>query len=492
METPQDVPAWLEALCAVSTDGLLALDQSGRVLFLNAAAERMLGWQRQEALRRKIGELPLLHGDSAGETHPLLHTLRTGTALPPTMLRLQRPGAEPVTVLVQSVPLFGDRQALRGVAVSLREAEDAPPEALLRPVEAHAAELEATISAIADGVVIYDAAMEVTHASTAAESLLGLTPDLQRLPFQERLIRCQLRAADGHPLMPEEWPSLRALRGETLCGEIVSVTHPDGRVLWLSHSAAPIRDPQGAIIGVVATFTDITVMRELQQRQDDFLHVVSHDLLLPLTVIHGHMQLIQQVLRETGIEVAVADSIAAIERAEQRMKVMVHDLIDVAGLDGGQLRLELQPINLAPYVANMLRRLQGAIDTQRITAEIPETLPPARADANRLECILVNLLSNALKYSPADEPVRIRAEAGERSVDVSVVDCGRGISEEDLPHIFNRFYRAQRERKAEGIGLGLYITKGLVEAQGGHIRVVSIPGQGSTFTFSLPKATSGD
>lgn len=359
---------------------------------------------------------------------------------------------------------------------------------LLRKVEAHAAEMEATISAIADGVVIYNADMEIIRSNTAAESLLELTPDTRKLPFQARLKLSRMCSADGRPLTPEELPSLRALQGETLCGEIVSITRTDGRVLWLANSTAPIRDPQGVIIGVVSTFTDITVMRELQQRQDDFLHIVSHDLLIPLTVIHGHVQLLTETLRQAGIEEPLADSVGAIDRAEQRMRVMARDLVEVASLEGGQLRLELQSIELAPYIANMLRQLGGALDTRRVAADIPETLSPIRADANRLERILVNLLSNALKYSPPDSIVRIQAETRDRGLEISVHDHGRGIDPDDLPLIFNRFYRAQSERKAEGMGLGLYITRGLVEAHGGHIRAVSTPGQGSTFTFSLPKA----
>jgi len=359
---------------------------------------------------------------------------------------------------------------------------------LLRKVEAHAAEMEATISAIADGVVIYNAEMEIIRINTAAESLLELTPDRRKLPLHDRIKLSHMCSADGRPLTPQALPSLRALRGESLCGEIVSITRTDGRVLWLAISAAPIREPQGDITGVVSTFTDITVMRELQQRQDDFLHIVSHDLLLPLTVIHGHMQLITEALRQAGLDQSLADSIDAITRAEQRIKVMARDLVEVASLEGGQLRLDLQSINLAPYVDSLLRRLQGALDTGRITTDIPETLPPVRADINRLERILVNLLSNALKYSPAESAVKVTVEAGDCGLDISVVDRGRGIGAEDLPLIFNRFYRVQSERKAEGIGLGLYITKGLVEAHGGQIHVASTPGQGSTFTFSLPKA----
>ncbi|MHB9105645.1 MAG: sensor histidine kinase [Armatimonadota bacterium] len=491
LEASPDLLRWLEALCAVSTDGLLALDETGRILFANARAEQLLGLPRQALLRRDIRELAMvLHGASPEEPHPLLRSLDTGRTVPPTGLTLLHPDGARRCIQLQSIPLSGDHGRTLGAAISLREGGEEGCASPLRQAEAHAAELDATISAIADGVVIYNTAMEIIRLNTAAESLLELTPDARKLPFHDRIIRSRMRSADGHPLTPDELPSLRALRGETLCGEIASITHTDGRELWLAISAAPIHDPQGVITGVVSTFTDITVMRELQQRQDDLLHIVSHDLFIPLTVIHGHMQLIKETLRRAGIEESLADSLDAIARAEQRMHAMARDLVDTAGLEGGQLRLELQPVKLAPYVGNMLRRLRGALDTRRVTVEIPEALPPVSADTNRLERILVNLLSNALKYSPEGSTVGIQASAAECGVDISVVDRGRGIGAEDLPLIFERFYRAQSERKAEGIGLGLYITKGLVEAHGGRIHVVSAPGQGSTFTFSMPKAVT--
>ena len=126
------------------------------------------------------------------------------------------------------------------------------------------------------------------------------------------------------------------------------------------------------------------------------------------------------------------------------------------------------------------------METSRIQEEIPADLPPVCADYARLERILINLLSNALKYSDPGTPVRLRAWQQDGQVVVAVSDQGRGIAPEEIPHLFERFYRTAGARKAEGIGLGLYITRILVEAHGGRIWVESEVGKGSTFSFSLP------
>jgi len=177
---------------------------------------------------------------------------------------------------------------------------------------------------------------------------------------------------------------------------------------------------------------------------------------------------------------------------------MIEDLVDVTRFESGQLHLELQPVSLPAFLADWLKRMQTALAVERIVIDLPADLPAVLADYNRLERIVTNLLSNALKYS--DGPVRVSAAPRDGLVEVSVSDQGRGIHPDDLPHLFERFYRVKGGWKAEGVGLGLYITKLLVEAHavpsadgktrvGGRIWVDSEPGAGSTFHFTLPVAS---
>ncbi len=173
------------------------------------------------------------------------------------------------------------------------------------------------------------------------------------------------------------------------------------------------------------------------------------------------------------------------------MDGMIQDLVDVARAEGGQLELKREPIDLRTYLEELRARSATVIDFDRIRITVPEDLPAVLADGNRLERIITNLLSNALKYSAPGTPVLVRVHRINGEVEVAMTDAGYGIAAEELPRLFQRFYRSPETHQAEGIGLGLYITKQLVEAHGGRIWVESEPGVGSTFTFTLPVAMDG-
>ena len=254
-------------------------------------------------------------------------------------------------------------------------------------------------------------------------------------------------------------------------------------------SAAPIPSPDGSSAGAVATLTDITPLRELQQSQEDLLRIVSHDLRTPLAVIHGHMELLEEALSTRGLNGEITLSTSTIDRNVQRMNAMIQDLVDMARLEGRQLTLQVDAVVLQAYLPDLLARLRDILPVHRISLDIPPDLPPVRADYSRLERILLNLLTNAFKYSAAETPVRLHIARDDKEIVIRVSDQGTGIAAEDLPHLFERFFRAEGARQAEGIGLGLYITKLLVEAHDGRIWVESAPGKGSTFSFTLPVAT---
>jgi two-component system phosphate regulon sensor histidine kinase PhoR len=180
-------------------------------------------------------------------------------------------------------------------------------------------------------------------------------------------------------------------------------------------------------------------------------------------------------------------AIEAIQRSTQRMNAMIQDLVDIARLEGKQFELHPQAVALDAYLPDLLTRVGPVLEVSRIQVALPPELPCVWADYDRLELILTNLLSNALKYSETGTVVVINARALDDMVEIAVADQGHGIHPQELPHLFERFYRATTTREG-GIGLGLYITKLLVEAHGGRISVTSEVGHGTTFTFTLPVA----
>ncbi len=379
--------------------------------------------------------------------------------------------------------------ALRDVSAQ-REAERLR-DALLADVQRHAAEVEATFSAIADGVIVYGPQGEILRMNEEAERLTACIPEAYPLSNAECLLR-PLERPDGTRYRTEETPVWRAWHdGVTTPAETMILVLPDRRY-WLSVSAAPIRTNDGLTLGAVATLTDVTLLHELEAQHRIFLHMVSHDLRTPLAIIVGHIDLLRDHCHACADDRGAGFSVDAISRAARRMDVMIQDLVDAARIEGGQFHLKPQRLSLADYLPEFLQRSAAALATQRVQIEHPATLPAIEADPDRLERILINLLSNALKYSPPEAPVLVQAYPCEQQIAISVTDGGQGIPASDLPHLFERFYRATGARRAEGTGLGLYITRLLVEAHGGRIWVDSEEGRGCTFTLTLPAVTGNE
>jgi signal transduction histidine kinase len=232
----------------------------------------------------------------------------------------------------------------------------------------------------------------------------------------------------------------------------------------------------------------VTIRRleRMREQREDFLRAVSHDLRNPLQVV---LLQAERISRAAGEAPAVRKPIAAIRFAGRRMERMLRDLTDAARLEVGELRLAAEPVDFKGFVDHLLDVEQGVLDSGRVTNLVDPSLPPLQVDPDRLDRILVNLLGNALKYSKGE--VRVAARREGASVRITVADQGAGIPASDLPRLFERYYRGLRH-EGEGLGLGLFIVKGLVEAHGGSIEVASEPGQGSTFTLWLPIAERPD
>jgi signal transduction histidine kinase len=229
----------------------------------------------------------------------------------------------------------------------------------------------------------------------------------------------------------------------------------------------------------------VTIRRleRLREQREDFLRAVSHDLRNPLQVV---LLQADRIARAPPEAQALRKPVAAIKFAGRRMERMLRDLTDAARLEVGELRLARERVELRSFVDHLLELEQGVLDSSRVQNQVDPALPPLDVDPDRLDRILVNLLGNALKYSEGS--VRIGARAEGAQVRLTVADEGAGIPEADLGRLFERYYRGHRH-EGEGLGLGLFIVKGLVEAHGGRIQVDTTKGAGSTFTVHLPLAT---
>jgi signal transduction histidine kinase len=226
--------------------------------------------------------------------------------------------------------------------------------------------------------------------------------------------------------------------------------------------------------------------------REQMMAVVSHDLRNPLATIQMAVSfLLEELVPDDAAHEPARKQLHAVHRSADRMYRLIQDLLNVAAIEAGQLAVTRTALQVDVIVTDALELLRPLAAAKRITlvTELTPALPPVEADRERLLQVFSNLGGNAIKFTPENGRIEIRAIVRDTSVEFSVLDTGPGISSEDLPHIFDRFWQAKKAASS-GVGLGLAIAKGIVESHGGGIRVESTPGRGSCFAFTLPVATS--
>lgn len=220
-----------------------------------------------------------------------------------------------------------------------------------------------------------------------------------------------------------------------------------------------------------------------KRAREDVLAVVSHDLRSPLSAILLSAEYLRRLTQGNPQEIA-----AGVERSARQMSRLIEDLLDAVKIEKGRFRIEPAPHDLAPILEDALQGVRGAAQAKgiRLGLRMPEGGHVVRCDRVRIAQVLSNLLGNAVKFSPEGAAVEVELHADTDGVRIAVRDCGPGIPEEELPRIFGRYWQAKGTAH-HGTGLGLFISKSIVEAHGGCIEVVSSAGAGSTFTVVLPR-----
>ncbi|MEI8233940.1 MAG: ATP-binding protein [Verrucomicrobiota bacterium] len=299
--------------------------------------------------------------------------------------------------------------------------------------------------------------------------------------------------------------SLTTLRDASVEGvlrQVLAEGEAQSREITLSHpsrhlamSAAPVRDEADGILGAAVTFHDITRIHQLEEVRRDFVANVSHELRTPLSIFQGYVEMLREhpdLPREE-----IGKTLQILSKHSTRLNALVEDLLTLARLESRRDELEREPIDLAAFLRGVeidwKLKFQGA--RIQFDAEVAPELPALCGDTFRLEQVFNNLLENALKYTPPEGAVTLRAQRAPaadgtpgRDVEIEVRDTGSGIPPADLPHIFERFYRADkaRSRAMGGTGLGLAIVKHIVQSHGGSVRAESKVGGGTAFFIRLP------
>lgn len=270
-----------------------------------------------------------------------------------------------------------------------------------------------------------------------------------------------------------------------LATEEITVNIPEERILKVN-GVSIIRNDK--FEGAILVFHDITELRRLEQIRQDFVANVSHELRTPIASIKGYA--------ETLLEGALEDKdnakefINIIYQDSNRLANLINDLLDLSKIESGKMKMNLIPLDPVSVIRRAVSIIENQAKAKSISLklDIPSGLPKVKADETRISQVMINLLDNAVKYTPENGSVTVVARAVNNTLQIDVADTGMGISEKDIPRIFERFYRVDKARSRElgGTGLGLSIVKHIVSAHGGQVWVKSELGFGSTFSFTIP------
>ena len=354
-------------------------------------------------------------------------------------------------------------QAFNRMAVSLRD--------LVRDLSAERGKLTAVLNTMADGVVVIDGNGTIVLVNHSAEQILNIAgSDVLDRRFTE-IIR-------DHNL--QQLVARCTERREVQHGE---VEIPQWR-RYLSVITTPLAEHGDA--SVLLTMHDLTRIRQVETSRKEFVSNVSHELRGPLAAVKTLAESLSSgALKDKK---RAKDFLRRINSEVDRMAAMVNELMELSRIESEQSSLQLQPLDLHPFLSEMHEENQPQAEKQKIAFELAltEHLPRVRGDEDKMRQVLGNLLSNAFRFTPKDGRVSLSAQQENGKVCVRVADTGVGIPRKHLPHIFERFYKVDRSRHSEGFGLGLAIVKHIVQAHGGEIHAESAEGQGATFTVVLP------
>ncbi|GAB2703400.1 hypothetical protein GCM10027037_31500 [Mucilaginibacter koreensis] len=345
--------------------------------------------------------------------------------------------------------------------------------------------LQSILDTMAEGVGIIDTNGRMTYANPMAQRILGLKESaIKERTFDDP--QWQNLRIDGTPLPPEDHPMAVMMRtGMSVYDQEIAVQPPDGERFYISINAAPIIDHQtGNITGGIGTFMDVTNRRNLLRQREEFISIASHELKTPVTALKASLQLLDR-MKDNPAPEKMQKLIAQSNKSLHKLNSLISDLLDANRITQGQWQIHKTVFKLSDMLAdccNHIRTagthdiiLKGDIDTE------------VYADEHQIDQVVVNFVNNAVKYAPNSRNIIIAAQKTPAEVKVLVTDFGPGIPPDKLPHLFERYFRADYSGlQFSGLGLGLYISKEIITKHNGQIGVDTEMGKGSTFWFTLP------
>jgi len=352
-------------------------------------------------------------------------------------------------------------QAFNEMSLKLKE--------MVETISGERARLATILDNMADGVIMTDSEGSILLANSAAEKLFNIKNaidkpliEVMRDHEMDEVLKLCLKTAETQTVQYESGASKRYIRVIA-----IPITHDE-------------------MSAVLLLFQDLTELRNLQTTRRELIGNISHEFRTPLASIKAMVE----TLHDGAVDdkEAARDFLTRIDDEVERLTQIVVELTELSRIETGEAELRLEPVNLNLLVEEVITQLSPQVERQQLTVDkkIDTNLPSVQADKRRIRQTIVNLIHNAIKFTDPGGKILVTTRIHRGSVTVDISDTGIGIAKSDLPHVFERFYKGDRDRSGGGTGMGLAIAKHVVEAHGGSIWVQSEEGKGSTFSFSLP------
>jgi len=345
--------------------------------------------------------------------------------------------------------------------------------------------MDALLDSAADGILILNPDHIIERCNPAFSRMVGKPMEYIRSKLHEEILTLR-KQKDGASLENAEAGGWPLTPNATLYVE-GDLQRPDGVKLPVGITYAPLVSSEGNLVNIVATVRDITRFREAEELKSTFISVISHELKTPVALIKGYVSTLRREDAKWDRKI-VQDSLEVIEEEADRLTQLIDNLLDASRLQAGGLSINQSDVALDVLASRISERFRTQTDVHSIIVDFPNDFPVILADEDRISQVLSNLISNGIKYSRKGGEIKIQGRVLPSQVVVCISDQGPGIAPGDIPYIFDRFYRADdASRTTKGAGLGLYLSKSVVEAHGGKIWADPKPGDGARICFSLPR-----
>jgi PAS domain S-box-containing protein len=481
MALPDAPAAMLAAIIASSDDAIISKDLNGIVTSWNQGAERLFGYTAEEMLGQSIARIIPL--ERRAEEDLVLSSIRAGKTVDHFETVRQRKDGSFVNISLTVSPIVQQDGRIIGASKIARDITDR------KRAEHHEFRLAAIVESSDDAIVGKDLQGTVQSWNAGAERMFGYSA--AEMIGQPVMVIVPADRAD------EELSVLTRIRAGEKVGHFETVRcHKNGRRIDVSVSVSPILAKDGTIVGASKIARDITAEKRLRRAaeeasraKDEFLATLSHELRTPLNAVLGYTHMLQKGAVASPDLPKVLETIS---RNAEALTRLVNDVLDASRIVSGRIRLTLQSCDIGAIAEEAVSAVKPAVEAKRIAlkADIDRGLW-VRCDPDRLQQVLWNLLTNAVKFTDEGGTVRVTAALHGVNVRISIEDSGIGIAPESLPLVFQRFWQADSShaRSRGGLGLGLALAQTLVELHGGRITAASEgTGRGATFEVVLPAA----